>query len=91
MRSIYKRMSSQDMVVLWTDATVGGLTHYLKRSTSSSSHGNPELDTLLCVKEEVSALQASGMGQRDKRFQNASYEASFFHSMEGADTESEGD
>ena len=91
MRSIYKRMSSQDMVVLWTEATRGGVTHYLKRSTSSSSHGDPGLDTLLCVKEDVSALQASGISLRDKRFANVQFEASFFHSMEGADTDSDGE
>ena len=98
MCSIYKRMSSEGMVSMWSEATRGGLTHYFKRSASSSSIGDSagldsvgHLGTLLCVKQEVTAMPTTGICLRDKRFTNGQFESSFFYTMEGADTDTDGD
>ena len=98
LRSVYKKMSSDDMVNIWTETVRTGVTHFLhKRSpvASSSDGAMPDTDPeghlwpLLCIKQDVSALSTAGMGQMDKKFDNPKFEASYFSYLEGADTDSE--
>ena len=88
-RSIHKNLSPEEMVRAWKDANQWGLKQFLVAKPGSTPDDS---DVWVLTREDMPAMGAFEICNRDKGFRYAVIEEAFFQAMEGSsDTECDGD